>query len=132
MSQFLLHKLRQFVRDKKLVDLLVCNYVYEHVEDNTRRVMHYRNVFPQNRVFGWDQIGRFRPSQYLLMHSVIYRTQLLRENGKYYVTPFGAKLEVDGITGATVTSKAIARSVNSAVGYVTGADVVSSATTWGG
>ena len=58
--------------------MLICNYVYEHVEDNTQRVMHYRNVFPRNRVFGWEQIGRFRPSQYLLMHSVIYRTQLLR------------------------------------------------------
>ena len=41
--------------------------------------MDYRNVFPRNKVFGWDQIGRFRPSQYLLMHSVIYRTQLLRD-----------------------------------------------------
>ena len=39
---------------------------------------------------------------------------------------------VDAITGATVTSKAIARSVNSAVGFVTGADVSSGATSWGG
>ena len=39
---------------------------------------------------------------------------------------------VDGISGATVTSKAIARSVNSAVGFVTGADVSSGATSWGG
>ena len=74
-----LDKLRQFVRDNKLVDMMICNYVYEHAETNTQRVMHYRNVFPRNKVFGWDQIGRFRPSQYLLMHSVIYRTQLLRD-----------------------------------------------------
>ena len=39
---------------------------------------------------------------------------------------------VDGISGATVTSKAIARCVNSAVSYVTGADIVSGATSWGG
>ncbi|MBR4308295.1 MAG: FMN-binding protein [Oscillospiraceae bacterium] len=39
---------------------------------------------------------------------------------------------VDGISGATVTSKAIARSVNSAVAFVTGADVESGATSWGG
>ena len=38
----------------------------------------------------------------------------------------------DGITGATVTSKAIARSVNSAVAFVTGADADSGATSWGG
>lgn len=39
---------------------------------------------------------------------------------------------VDALTGATVTSKAIARSVNSAVGFVTGADTSSAATSWGG
>lgn len=44
----------------------------------------------------------------------------------------GETTEVDAITGATVTSKAIVRSVNSAVGYVTGADVSSGATSWGG
>lgn len=76
-----LDKLRQFVRDDKAMDMMICNYVYEHVEDNTQRVMHYRNVFPKNKVFGWDQIGRFRASQYLLMHSVIYRTQMLRDCG---------------------------------------------------
>lgn len=43
-----------------------------------------------------------------------------------------ADTEVDAITGATVTSKAVARSVNSAVAVVTGADAASAATTWGG
>ena len=47
-------------------------------------------------------------------------------------TQSGDTVQIDGLTGATVTSKAIAASVNSAVGYVTGADVVSSATAWGG
>ena len=61
--------------------MMICNYVYEHAETKSQRVMHYRNVFPRGRVFGWDQIGRFRPSQYLLMHSVIYRTQMLRDCG---------------------------------------------------
>ncbi|MBR3704674.1 MAG: FMN-binding protein [Oscillospiraceae bacterium] len=39
---------------------------------------------------------------------------------------------VDAMTGATVTSKAITRAVNSAVAYVTGADASSGATSWGG
>ena len=39
---------------------------------------------------------------------------------------------VDAISGATVTSKAIARCVNSAAAYVTGADATSEATSWGG
>lgn len=39
---------------------------------------------------------------------------------------------VDALTGATVTSRAIARGVNSAVAYVTGADVATGATGYGG
>ncbi len=44
----------------------------------------------------------------------------------------GDTVDVDAITGATVTSKAVIRCVNAAVGYVTGADAESSATSWGG
>ena len=76
-----LEQLRSFAASEEPVDLLIANYVYEHVEDNTRKVMRYTNVFPEGRVFTWNDIGRFRPSQYLLMHSVIYRTQMLRDCG---------------------------------------------------
>ena len=40
--------------------------------------------------------------------------------------------DIDALTGATVTSKAVTRGVNSAVRFVTGADTSSGATTWGG
>lgn len=40
--------------------------------------------------------------------------------------------DIDALTGATVSSKAITRGVNSAVAFVTGADVSSGATEWGG
>ena len=78
----------------------------------------------------------------------VFLSQFLNSSGSFEVATHGADafsgatgttesaegetVEVDGITGATVTSKAIAKSVNSAVGFVTGADVASSATTWGG
>ena len=56
-----------------------------------------------------------------------FLSQFLRNEGDAEVGT-----NIDAITGATVTSKAIARSVNSAVGFVTGADVSSGATSWGG
>ena len=44
----------------------------------------------------------------------------------------GEAVSVDAITGATVTSKAVVRCVNSAIAFVTGADTVTEATSWGG
>ena len=76
-----LDKLRAFAGAEQPLDLFIANYVYEHVEDNTQKVMKYTNVFPEGRVFTWNEIGRFRPSQYLLMHSVMYRTEVLRKCG---------------------------------------------------
>ena len=38
---------------------------------------------------------------------------------------------VDAVSGATVTSKAIVRGVNSAIAYVTGADIDTTPTKWG-
>ena len=62
-------------------DLMICNYVYEHVEDNTTLTVRYTNVFPQNRLFNWTHVGHFRPDQNILMHSVMYRTEVLRKCG---------------------------------------------------
>lgn len=73
--------LRRQVERKDPTDLVVANYVYEKVHENASIVMNYRNVFPVGEEFTWDEVGHFRQSQYLLMHSVIYRTQLLKDCG---------------------------------------------------
>jgi len=73
--------LRGFAAGETPVDLVMCNYVYEHVADNTRHTVRYTGILPENRVFHWDEIGKFPPSQNILMHSVIYRTEILRACG---------------------------------------------------
>ena len=60
------------------VDLFIANYVYEKPSANKSSVIKYTNALPQNRTFRWYDIKHFYPQQNLLMHSVIYRTQLLR------------------------------------------------------
>lgn len=62
------------------VDMFVTNYVYVR-QDGSRWPMKYKNVFPEGKLFTWDDSRRFGASQYLMMHSVIYRTELLREHG---------------------------------------------------
>ena len=76
-----LAKLTTLVEHHTAPDLMICNYVYEHVEDGTSHTVRYTNVFPQNRLFTWMHVGHFRPDQNLLMHSVMYRTQVLRDCG---------------------------------------------------
>lgn len=73
--------LKGFVANRKRVDLMICNYVYEHVEDNTSKAIRYTHVLPEDKVFGWNQVKRFRPDQNLLMHSLIYRTKVLKDSG---------------------------------------------------
>ena len=62
-------------------DLLVSNFVYEKAGKRRKRAVRYGSVLPRGRVFGWAEVGRFRPAQYLLMHALTYRTSLLRESG---------------------------------------------------
>ena len=57
---------------------MISNYVYEKVGVTHKKCIHYRNVLPQDEVFRWDDIGHFRLDQYILMHSVIYRTDMLK------------------------------------------------------
>lgn len=77
----LLTQLRIFAQMEHPVDLVIANYVYEHVEDNTQKIMRYKKVLPEGRIFTWDEIGHFKPSQFILMHAATYRTQVLRDSG---------------------------------------------------
>ena len=74
----ILDVVKSFVEQKKEVDMVISNYVYEKVGMEHKKVIHYRNVLPQNEIFRWDDIGRFHLDQYILMHSVLYRTELLK------------------------------------------------------
>lgn len=70
--------LKDLEREDKEIDMLVSNYVYEKAGAAHKKCIHYRNVLPQNEIFTWDDIGRFHLDQYILMHSVIYRTSMLK------------------------------------------------------
>ena len=73
----ILDTLYHLVEKQKMVDMLVSNYVYEKVGAKRKKVIHYQNVMPENRVITWKDMGRFHIGQYILMHSVKYRTELL-------------------------------------------------------
>jgi len=62
------------------LDMLVSNFMYDKQGTKHKKIMKYKSAMPVNRMFGWDEL-KFGMTQYLLMHSVIYRTKILRECG---------------------------------------------------
>ena len=74
----MLQLLRGFEERDLRVDLFISNYVYEKVHEGTHTTISYRMALPRKKVFTWGDIGRFRPDQNLLMHSLCYRTDVLR------------------------------------------------------
>ena len=74
----ILEAVKDFTNANSEVDMIISNYVYEKVGMEHKKVIRYDNVLPENQIFRWDDIGRFRLDQYILMHSVIYRTQMLK------------------------------------------------------
>lgn len=74
----ILNVLKNFEEEEQEVDMLIANYVYEKVGMEHKKVIRYDNVLPENQILKWDEIGQFHIGQYILMHSVIYRTDMLK------------------------------------------------------
>ncbi len=79
--QKLIRNIRKWEKSGTVVDLVICNYIYDHLYENKTKRMGYKNVLKENEVCGWDDIRRFGPSQYLVMHSLFFRTEVLRRSG---------------------------------------------------
>ncbi|MCP1102804.1 glycosyltransferase involved in cell wall biosynthesis [Aequitasia blattaphilus] len=74
----ILNQIKKFEMENQEIDMFIANYVYEKVGADKKKVVRYDNVLPLDEIFGWNDIKNFHIDQYILMHSVIYRTQMLR------------------------------------------------------
>ena len=63
------------------IDMYIANYVYENQSTGKSTVINYKSAMPKNQVFTWTDMGHFKITQNILMHSVIYRTELLKQCG---------------------------------------------------
>ena len=77
----IIKKLKELIGGPDTVDMLISNYIYDKVGVKRKKIMQYRRYLPIDQVFEWKDMKRMRPGHYILMHSVIYRTGLLRECG---------------------------------------------------
>lgn len=77
--QKVLDTLRDLAGGNRALDMLVSNFVYEKLGEKRHKVMSYRMALPRDKMFTWDEVRHFRTGQYILMHSVIFRTKLLKD-----------------------------------------------------
>ena len=76
-----LQTLRELTDSGESVDLMVSNYIYDKPSAKRKKAIHYQSALPENRILTWDDVGRFRKWENLLMHALIYRTEVLRDSG---------------------------------------------------
>lgn len=76
-----LDALEQTVAAGNAPDLLITNYVYDHLASNSQRIMQYRSFFPEGRVFTWSEMGRQGLDKFIMIHAAWYKTAILRESG---------------------------------------------------
>ncbi|MCH5250496.1 MAG: glycosyltransferase [Lachnospiraceae bacterium] len=77
----ILETLKDLIGGNTVLDMLISNFVYEKEGARKNKVMKYHHALPKDKIFTWDEVKHFHKGQYILMHSVIYRTKLLRECG---------------------------------------------------
>lgn len=77
----ILAKLKELAGGGETLDMMISNFVYEKQGAKHKKVMKYTSMLPQNKLFRWEDAKHFRKGLYILMHSVIYRTKLLRDCG---------------------------------------------------
>jgi len=75
----ILATLHELVVSGQQVDMLLANYVYEKQGEKHKKVVSFRRALPKNEIFTWDEVRHFKKTEYILMHSIIYRTRLLHE-----------------------------------------------------
>ena len=74
----ILNHIRALLNAGTPVDLIVSNYIYDKPAEGRKRVIRYRDALKENTVLTWDDVGHFKTWENLLMHAMIYRTELLR------------------------------------------------------
>lgn len=77
----ILQTLRELTGGEEVLDMLISNFVYEKEGEQRKKVMHYKRALPEDKIFTWKDVKHFRKGQYILMHSVIFRTRLLKDCG---------------------------------------------------
>ncbi len=72
--------LREQCRSDEPIDMLITDYVYDKVGKHHKHIVRFDHVMDPDVVLHWDDLGHFGLGQYLIMHSITFRTEVLRRS----------------------------------------------------
>ncbi len=73
--------LKDFESKGTKIDLFLANYIFDREDSNKKKVMRFKGAFPKGRPFTWDEVGHMGQSQFIMMHTIIYRRDVLLKSG---------------------------------------------------
>lgn len=76
----ILEHLQQLEETQEEVDVVITNFVYEKEQARRKKIMRYQSSFPENKVFTWDDAKPLRKGKYMMMHSLMYRLDILKQS----------------------------------------------------
>lgn len=76
----LLNLLESHLQANSLADLYITNFTYDKPCDNATYLMQYDKHFPINQFFGWKDVKKFKSSDALMLHCLLFKTEILRKS----------------------------------------------------
>ncbi len=74
------NKVAELVNSGVEPDLFISNFIYDKVSEKHKKVMQYRKTIVSEKLLTWDDINKFKVGNYLLMHSLMYKTEVLKKS----------------------------------------------------
>lgn len=71
--------LKSSIKMNSELDLLLTNFVYDKIGVRHKKTMSYKGALKEHTLLTWNDGVKINKLQYILMHSVIYRTSMLKK-----------------------------------------------------
>lgn len=72
--------LKKLKSESTLPDLFITNFVYDKKDKKLKKTMRFSKI-PKNRIFKWEAEFQVGDTEYITMHSIMYKTEILRKIG---------------------------------------------------
>lgn len=76
----LIKTIKEHLNKEEDIDLYITNFIYDKQYDGTQFVSNYYKNFPVRKTFSWSESKPLRLWKMLLMHSLLYKTEKLRDS----------------------------------------------------